>query len=251
NLAWHLVPNLQQIGLSVDIWSRLAEKSRTVEKWTAPMQSWPLYSTETPSATELAAIFLAIPDDYITEISQRLATLFPPEIPIIHTSGATSTDRITNHFTKRAALWPIRSLRKVEYVPNWQDLPLAYYCTEPDFETTLAVWAGTLSKLTYRLDDEQRAQLHLAAVFSNNFTTWLCQIAYELCMEHEIPFSALVPIIKNTFSKIDATEPALRQTGAAIRGDMATMERHEDLLKNHLEYAELYRMMSQLIMGYK
>jgi len=251
NLAWHLVPNLQEIGLSVDIWSRLPDKDTAANSWTAPVKSWSQHVTETLSTEELAAIFLAIPDDYIAEVSKRLAGLFPPETPIVHTSGTTATDRIASHFIKRAALWPIRSLRKGEEVPNWRDLPLAYYCSEPNFEMTLAVWAGTLSKLTYRLDDEQRAHLHLAAVFSNNFTTWLCQIAYELCTEHDIPFSALVPIIQNTFSKIDATEPALRQTGAAIRGDMATLERHQELLQNHPAYTELYRLMSGLIMGYQ
>jgi predicted short-subunit dehydrogenase-like oxidoreductase (DUF2520 family) len=244
NLAWHLAPNLVSIGKEVLIWSRRAANEKAFA-WQSSLVNFPQHGEEKQT---FEAVFLAVPDNMIGEVSQLLSQFIEPTVPVVHTSGATATDNIAAYFKTRAALWPIRSLRKGEAVAPWQDLPLAYYCSHADFETKLANWANALSKLTYRLDDEQRAQLHLAAVFSNNFTTWLCQIAWELCQEKQIPFGALVPIIKNTFSSIDATEPALRQTGAARRGDTQTMERHLALLEKQPEYAKLYAEISALIM---
>lgn len=247
NLAWHLDPNLQRIGLEVDIWSRNPAIDDHLD-WRSSKAGFPKAGW---NAIDYAAIFLAVPDDYISAVSQQLSQLFNEHTPIVHTSGATAITAINSYFKNRAALWPIRSLRKGEEVADWTDLPLVYYANNTLFEQQLSEWVNQLSELTYRLDDEQRAQLHLAAVFSNNLTTWLCQIAYELCQDRQIPFEALVPIIKNTFSKIDHSEPATRQTGAAIRGDQKTMNRHLSLLGNHPEYAKLYKDISDLIGAYR
>lgn len=254
NLAWHLVPNLQRIGLEVEIWTRQNAVVPT-HQWTAPFIS---YREIVPPETTYAAIFLAVPDDHIGNISQEVTYLLPAHIPVVHTSGASSTDYIDPYFKHRAAMWPIRSLKLGDPVVHWRDLPLVYYCDQAkdqtdttSFKTLLQSWVHQLSGLTYELDNQQRAQLHLAAVFSNNFTTWLCQIAFQLCQQHDIPFAALVPIIKNTFSKIDEREPALRQTGAAIRGDQKTMDRHLTLLDGQDDYQQLYQAISRLIGEYR
>lgn len=266
NLAWHLVPNLQRIGLKVDVWARVkTPENDDMSKWVSSLRPpsvaftaneyYPSvdYALPTLKKKEIAAVFLAVPDDQITPVSQELAVVFSRYTPVVHTSGATALAAIDAHFIHRAALWPIRSLKNGEPAVEWRDLPLVYSTNKRprkgNFAAQLENWCAALSDVTYPLNDEQRAQLHLAAVFSNNFTTWLCQIAYELCHEAEVPFQALVPIIQNTFSKIDGSEPALRQTGAAIRRDHKTMDRHQQLLANHPEYQELYQRMSRLIMG--
>jgi len=166
---------------------------------------------------------------------------------VVHTSGATSIDTIDPYFKQRGAFWPIRSLRQGEPVQDWQDLPLVYHANNAALTQVLGKLSGELSKSTYALDDEQRARLHLAAVFSNNFVTWLYQISHELCTEQNIPFATLLPIIKNTALKQDGTAPRLTQTGAAARGDTATISRHLELLDGHPEYTRLYQFMSNLI----
>lgn len=247
NLAWHLAPNLVEIGVKVTICSRHPELEADHDWRSSIVDFASLPANNSP----FDACFLAVPDDAIPTVTKQLSSYLPATTPLVHTSGATAVTAIDDYFKFRAAMWPIRSLRKGEVVPNWSDLPLVYYADSPEFQPQLASLAQALSGLTYRLNDEQRAQLHLAAVFSNNFTTWLCQIAYELCQHKNIPFEALVPIIKNTFSKIDANEPAIRQTGAAIRGDQKTMQRHLDLLDSQPEYAELYQKFSQFIGEYR
>jgi hypothetical protein len=239
------VPNLKRIGLLPEVWTRDVTAANKYD-WEVLVREIP---KRVPSQFKVEAIFLTVPDDHIADVSRRLSPILKWDIPVIHNSGATAVTTINEYFEKRAALWPIRSLKIGEPTLSWEDLPLAYYCEDLAFEKTLRRWASKLSKLTYQLDDEQRARLHLAAVFSNNFTTWLCQIAYEICGDSGVPFEALVPIIKDTFSKIDANKPALRQTGAAIREDLKTMQRHEELLKDNPEYLELYQRMSELIMS--
>ena len=238
NLAWHLVAVLQNAGYSVSLASRNPER----------VADWPVRVIALADIpTEPALVFLAVPDDAIPAASAELSLQLPAHVPVVHTSGATAVTRINGYFRQRGALWPIRSLRAGEPVGDWRDLPLVYHGTTEPLTQVLSKVATAMSDLTYALDDEQRAQLHLAAVFSNNFVTWLYEISHQLCNEHDIPFEVLLPIIRNTALSQTPTPPRLRQTGAAARGDRATMERHLELLNGHPEYARLYRMLSGMI----
>lgn len=238
NLAWHLSGVL---GDRAVVASRspvtAGEATQTVSY--AALRNLPL-----------EMVFLAVPDNRISETSQALAALLPPALPVFHTSGATPVDRITDHFLHRGVLWPIRSLRRGEPVSHWRDLPLVIHADSARARRLLEPLARELSDRVTWLDDRQRAQLHLAAVFSNNFVTALYEIAYQLCGEQDIPFSLLLPIIRDTAGRQDGERPALRQTGAAARGDTATMDRHLSLLQRP-EYRDLYRDISRLILQYR
>lgn len=238
NLSWHLVQVLQGAAFDVTLVSRDPER---VADWPVRVQALDDISTRP------CLIILAVPDDAIHQASTELANFFPSNVPVVHTSGATPTVLINSHFARRGALWPIRSLRAGERVTDWRDVPLVYHATDAALTQVLGELTAKLSDQTYMLNDAQRAKLHLAAVFSNNFVTWLYEISHQLCSESDIPFEVLLPIIKNTALKQDGTSPALRQTGAAARGDQATIDRHLHLLASHPEYAHLYQFMSNAI----
>ncbi len=238
NLSWHLVQVLQKVGYDVTLVSRNPGR---VADWPVRVQAL------VDAIAEPDLIILAVPDGAIHQASTELANYFPSDTPIVHTSGATPTVMINSHFASRGAIWPIRSLRAGETVTNWQDLPIVYYAADEALTQVLSGLTAKLSDQTYLLDDAQRAKLHLSAVFSNNFVTWLYEISHQLCTENGIPFEVLLPIIKNTALKQDGNSPALRQTGAAARGDQATIDRHLHLLASHPEYASLYQFMSDAI----
>lgn len=247
NLAWHLVPKLLAIGLAVEVISRQKPKPEEIDHWhPAAFITQNAWST-TPKQERYAAVFLAVPDAAITETTQQLQRLLPASCPIIHTSGATSVQAIDRYFQQRGVLWPIRSLKKNTAVEAWDELPLVYFSEDLELKTTLAVWAKQLSQITYTLNDEQRAQLHLAAVFSNNFTNYLCHIAYQICEKHGLPFAALLPIIHHSFQTLEDQPPILRQTGAAARGDNISMQKHHQLLQEEPEWQALYQLISQMI----
>ena len=239
NLAWHLA------GV-------LPDRAVVISRDGTADPSWPvkvLGYDDLPDL-DLSAIFLAVPDNAIGPVSSRLATTLPTDLPVYHTSGATPVGRIDGHFRHRGVLWPIRSLREGEPVKDWKDLPLVVSGTTDLANQLVTGLAQELSDTVAVLDDRQRAQLHLAAVFSNNFVTALYEVAFQLCREYDVPFDLLLPIIRNTAQRQDGSQPALSQTGAAARGDTATMERHESLLTRE-QYRQLYRDMSRLILEYR
>jgi len=238
NLAWHLTAVLANAGKTVTLLRRQPKQ----EDWPVPVVGISWLDQHLPDA-----IFLAVPDDAIYTVTEKLTVWLPPATPIIHTSGATPVTQISDYFSMRGVLWPIRSMRKGEVVRDWTNLPLVYHGETLALTQVLRTLCESLSDLIYELSDEQRAHLHLSAVFSNNFVTWLYQISHELCTEKGIPFETLLPIIQNTALKQDGTPPRLTQTGAAARGDQATIKRHLELLGKKEEYAALYQEFSRLI----
>lgn len=196
---------------------------------------------------KLDAVFLAVPDGAIASVSKLLVDHLPPTLPIIHLSGATPLDAIDGRFINRGVMWPIRSLRKGAAAGDWKDLPLAIYANTEVAKRVLLNLSHRLSESVTWLDDQQRARLHLAAVFSNNFVTALYEISYRLCAEYAVPFELLLPIIQHTAGAQDFSSPASRQTGAAARQDYPTMERHLSELKDPVHKA-IYRQLSDLIL---
>lgn len=238
NLAWHLVQVLQQQDYLISLASRDPHR----------VADWPVRVIGLADIpVDPMLVFLAVPDNAIETVSAELSLQLPPEVPIVHTSGATPITRINPYFRQRGALWPIRSMRQGETVVDWRDLPLVFHSDHGALAQVLGELCEQLSNQVHSLDDDQRGQLHLAAVFSNNFVTWLYEISHQLCSEKDIPFETLLPIIQNTALKQNGVSPRLSQTGAAARGDTATMERHLKLLHDKPEYQQVYRMMSQLI----
>jgi predicted short-subunit dehydrogenase-like oxidoreductase (DUF2520 family) len=238
NLAWHLVVVLQQANYQVTLISR---KPETVADWPVRV----LTLSDLVLVPDL--IVLAVPDDAIEMVSTNLSYSFPDRIPVVHTSGATPITRIDPYFKKRGVLWPIRSLRKGTPVGDWREVPLTYHGSDEALAQVLGELSSQLSDQAYSLNDEQRAQLHLTAVFSNNFVSWLYQISYELCTKADIPFEVLLPLIRDTALRQEGKAPKLTQTGAAARGDTATITSHLELLEGQPNYTRLYHFMSNMI----
>jgi len=107
--------------------------------------------------------------------------------------------------------------------------------------------AKTIGNLVYRVNDEQRALLHVAAVFANNFANRCFAIAEKILDEKDLPFELLHPLMEETLAKALQDSPVRMQTGPAIRGDVDTVRRHMNLLSENIEWREIYREMSENI----
>jgi predicted short-subunit dehydrogenase-like oxidoreductase (DUF2520 family) len=97
----------------------------------------------------------------------------------------------------------------------------------------------------YEASQHDRERLHVAGVFTNNFTNLMYTMAAELLKNTHIPFSALLPLIDETAAKIHTLSPHDAQTGPARRGDENVMNHHLSLLTE--EQREIYRLLSEAI----
>ena len=112
-----------------------------------------------------------------------------------------------------------------------------------ELETIIHLASGLSGKVT-ELSSEGRKKLHVAAVFTCNFSNHMYAIAEKLLATEGVPFSVMLPLVRETARKVETMSPKDAQTGPAIRGDRKVIDEHLALLKDNPEYAELYRLIS-------
>lgn len=166
---------------------------------------------------------------------------------IVHTSGATSMD-ILKKFTNYGVFYPAQSFN-INIPVDFSEIPIAIEANSILSEQILFHLANSISKKVYPINSEQRSALHLAAVFANNFSTFMYTQALEICNQHNIDFSILKPLIFETITKLENELPNKIQTGPAIRNDEKTISKHLEELKNE-DQKKLYNQITLAIQDY-
>ena len=181
---------------------------------------------------------IAVTDDAIAEVSSKIKNPL-----VVHTSGACSINELKNT-TNKGVFYMLQTF-SLEKKVELNEVPFCLEAENKKDEDQLKELANLLSKKIYTVKSEQRKALHVAAVFVNNFTNYLYKIGNDICKEHQVPFDILLPLIKETASKIETLLPEKAQTGPAIRNDKKTIKNHLDLL--NIEQQKIYKMITKSI----
>lgn len=191
-----------------------------------------------------------VSDAAISCVASELSTHLGPDIQVAHTSGGTPSTIFQGIFKDYGVFYPLQSFSK-EVEPNFKTIPFCISASSEVLERNLMSLAKKLSDNVFQLSDEQRAQVHLAGVFANNFVNVLFGVAFELLEKADIPKDILWPIIQMTIQKIENQDPADVQTGPALREDQTTMDRHLNSLKGNPDLTVIYQTLSDLIIKRK
>ncbi|MDL5511929.1 DUF2520 domain-containing protein [Arenibacter sp. M-2] len=192
---------------------------------------------------------IADADMYIIAVSDDAIALVAPFLKdkkglVAHTSGSVGLKSLGN-IDNRGVFYPLQTFSKGKAI-DFKKVPI---CIEAEHNANMELLkklSGLISMEVHEITSDQRKSLHLAAVFVNNFTNYLFTIGQDICTEHDLPFSMLNPLIKETVNKLDYLPPCDSQTGPAKRKDVKTMETHLNLLKNK-NYQDIYSLLSKLI----
>jgi predicted short-subunit dehydrogenase-like oxidoreductase (DUF2520 family) len=187
--------------------------------------------------------FLAVSDHAIEEVAEKIHL---EKTILVHTSGSVSINAIAASAKDHAVLWPVYSIAKSN-LPNHRNIPCAWDASSAKAKKHLLTIAHGITDILFETKDEQRLWLHMSAVISNNFTNHLLTICEQICKEHDVPFSALSPIIEQTFESVKRGSPYKIQTGPARRGDWSTIQKHLALLDGKKEWRDVYNALSTSI----
>jgi predicted short-subunit dehydrogenase-like oxidoreductase (DUF2520 family) len=181
---------------------------------------------------------IAVSDDAIAEVSSKIKNTF-----VVHTSGACSINELKNT-TNKGVFYMLQTFSKDKKV-DFNEVPFCLEAENKKDEEQLKELANLIGEKIYSINSEQRKALHVAAVFVNNFTNYMYNIGSDICKEHQVPFDILLPLIKETASKIETLSPEKAQTGPAIRKDKTTIKNHLDLLNK--EQQKIYKLITKSI----
>ena len=194
-----------------------------------------------PDLAEADLYILAVSDDAIAAVSSQLP--FENRL-VVHTSGSISIDLLDNK-NRRGVFYPVQTFSKNVAV-DFSEIPICLESeNEVDFDLLKKV-AYSISNKVFKISEVQRQALHVSAVFVNNFVNQLYQIGNEICLENNIPFEVLKPLILETANKGTTLSPKEAQTGPASRNDSQTIERHLKFLSDE-NRKNIYKIITQSI----
>jgi predicted short-subunit dehydrogenase-like oxidoreductase (DUF2520 family) len=185
---------------------------------------------------------IAIKDDAIAKIASQLKLKGKT---IVHTSGAVSIDVLKKASANCGVLYPPYSFVKGRGLDK--NVPFCIEASNQKVKKELTDLVKDVAGKPYYMNSEQRSQLHLAAVFANNFTNHMFVIAHDISKQAHIPFEVLFHLIEDTVVNLKHQKPELNQTGPAKRGDKHTLKKHEEMLKSNPRYLALYKQISKSI----
>jgi len=214
----------------------------------------------TRSEIQLPTAFQSIPhtqdlnelkeaDVYIVAISDDAILDFSENLPlnnqlVVHTSGGVSIDNLSKK-NRRGVFYPLQTFSK-DTVVDFKSIPICIEADDPKDEALLQAMGEAVSDRVVKINSDERAKIHVAAVFVNNFVNYLYYIGQDILKQDGIPFDILTPLIQETAHKIEDLSPEKAQTGPAKRNDKKTIEKHQHLLHNET-YKEVYALLTKLI----
>jgi len=178
---------------------------------------------------------LAVNDDAIATIAGNLALQGKT---VVHTSGSVPSTVLETASENYGVLYPLQSLRKQSI--HQPTIPFLITGSNAQVVQQLQQLAQSISPIVQQATDDQRLKLHLAAVVVSNFTNHLYALAEQYCLQQQVPFNTLVPLIQEVANRAAQYSPATMQTGPAVRGDMATIEKHVALLNSYPLLQKMY-----------
>lgn len=164
---------------------------------------------------------------------------------VIHTSGTVPKEVLGHISARTGIIYPLQTFSKdvpvdMAKVPFFNEA-----CTESDLELIDAL-ASETSEHIYHADAAHRRALHVAGVFTSNFTNVLLECVEQILSEADYTLDVVRPLLEATVSKAFEVGPHAAQTGPARRGDRAVMQKHIEMLDG--DRREAYRVLSQMIM---
>ena len=176
-----------------------------------------------------------------------LARDFPHKhVFVAHTSGSVPLSVFGNEYKNRGVLYPLQTFSE-EVAIDFSGIPLCIEADPPSSLSELRSFAEVLSGNVHPVSSEQRAGLHLAAVFACNFTNYLYTLAEEIARENGSPFELLRPLIGETARKVLHELPHRVQTGPAVRDDREIIEKHLSMLQESSKKKQVYKLLSSFI----
>lgn len=244
NLATHLAKALHAAGFPIrQVYSRTEESARTLAKAVDAD-----YTTCLSEIQKYAMLYIvSLKDAAFVELLPQIVA-GKEEALWVHTAGSIPMDIWQGHGLKRyGVFYPMQTFSKQREV-DFREIPLFVESNEENDLLLLKEIAIRISPKVYEADSEQRKSLHLAAVFTCNFTNHMYALAARLLKKYNLPFETMLPLIDETAQKVHQLEPCYAQTGPAARNDVDVMKSHLQMLTDEPQLQALYQSISESIL---
>jgi len=240
NVATHLGLHLSKAGYKiVQVYSRTENNARELAD-----RLKTTYTSDPDQINQQADLYLiSVKDDSIATVASHKSL---ENKVLVHTAGSIKAGVFEPYTAEYGVFYPFQTFSKLREV-SFKNIPVLVEASTADLENELLKLAKKLSEKVLKADSDQRAMLHISAVFACNFTNHMYAIADDLLKNSGLSFDLLKPLITETAEKVMIMNPADAQTGPAVRFDTNIMDQQMTKLNDEPVYREIYRKMSESI----
>lgn len=245
-VATHLAPALSACGYRIlQVYSRTLEAARTLAEKTGSQATNRLEEL----SPEADLYLVSVSDTALTTLLPAVTSINPQAL-FVHTAGSVPMSIWEGLADRYGVLYPMQTFSKEREV-DFHQVSFFIEARKASDTRLLKELASALSPKVYEATSEQRKYLHIGAVFACNFTNHMYAVCEELLGLHNLPFTAMLPLIDETARKVHELSPRLAQTGPASRQDQNILESHRQLLETEApDLTEIYRLLSEHIQSY-
>lgn len=242
NVATHIARTLAEKGCTpVQVWSRSEESASAL----AEQVGCEYVTCMDNILDEADAFIISVADRALPDVIDSLCRKNRRGV-FIHTAGTMPMQLFEGHADHYGVLYPMQTFSKQKLL-DFSEVPCFIEASDNMALDEVRQVAGMLSKRVYELSSDNRRWLHVAAVFACNFTNACYTMAARILEEHGLDFSMMLPLVDETTRKLHSLRPADAQTGPAARGDHNVMNKHLEMLDNHADLQDIYKIMSEEI----
>ena len=195
---------------------------------------------------ECDLLLICVTDRSVVEVAASVIT--HPDTVIAHTAGSIPLEAL-GRTTGAGVFYPLQTFTKA-FPPDLRKVPFFIEATDSKAIEVLRNTGESIGAGVWECDSESRKKLHLAAVFTNNFSNFMMTAGESVAREAGIDPVLLRPLMEETVRKALRTGPEAAQTGPAVRHDTGTVKSHIELLSFSPQYQKLYRLVSRMIAGH-
>ncbi|MCH5220765.1 MAG: DUF2520 domain-containing protein [Muribaculaceae bacterium] len=189
-------------------------------------------------------IIISIADNGICDVVDSIGHLTYEPI-VVHTSGTVPKEILSPISSRIGVLYPLQTFSAGSAV-DVSSVPFFTEATNAaDWEVVDSV-AALLSPRVWHADAEHRRALHIAGVFTSNFTNILLEKVEQVLTGAGYSLDIVQPLMQATVDKAFAIGPHNAQTGPARRGDFDVLKAQYEALPDDLKPA--YAALTKLIL---
>ena len=204
----------------------------------------------------LEVIFVAVPDDYIREATRKLLLFKQRGRVVLHTSGALGSgelEAVSRRGAHCGCLHPMQSFPQKFMSPeHWNEIIFSFEGDEACLPFVEELKEKTQSRLL-KLSEDQKIALHIAGVFTANYTTALISLAEGILINAgitEIPKNQiLAPLLKGVAQNLSKAPSDRILSGPAQRGDINVLRKHLQYLRMTNGPADTYLEMIKVLLN--
>ena len=189
---------------------------------------------------------ISLKDSAFVELIGEICKNKNEEALFVHTAGSIPMSIWEGYAKQYGVFYPLQTFSKQREI-DFKEIPFFIEASTSQNAELLREIASNISDKVYEATSEQRKSLHLAAVFTCNFTNHLYALAAELLQKYNLPFEAMLPLIDETARKVHELTPKEAQTGPAIRYDEQVISKHLQMLADDERKQQVYELMSKSI----